>query len=111
MTYKRWDVVAVPFPFVEGTETKKRPALIVSTDALHHNHRLYWAVMITTAKAGLRADDIRIANPGGTGLPADCVVRPSRLATLGDGQIDRRIGTLAAKERNAVAATLKRYLG
>jgi mRNA-degrading endonuclease toxin of MazEF toxin-antitoxin module len=64
VTYKKWDVIAVPFPFVEGTEAKRRPALIVSSDALHAPHRVYWAMMITTAKAGVRPD-------GGLRYPAD----------------------------------------
>ena len=32
MTFRRWDVVSVPFPFVEGHASKRRPALVVSTD-------------------------------------------------------------------------------
>lgn len=111
VTYKKWDVVAVPFPFIEGTEAKKRPALVVSSDTLHATHRIYWAMMITTAKAGARPDDIHIGNPKGAGLPADCVIRPGRMTTLGEAQIERRIGVIGAKERNAVANILRRYLG
>lgn len=31
--YKRGDVVLVPFPFSNQTATKKRPAIIISSDA------------------------------------------------------------------------------
>jgi mRNA interferase MazF len=109
VTYSRWDVVAVPFPFIEGTESKRRPALIVSTEALHAAHGLYWAVMITTAKAGMQPDDLPIAEPAKAGLPADCVIRVSRLTTLSDQQIDRKLGTISPKLRNAVASLIKRY--
>ncbi len=108
--YRRWDVVVVPYPFIEGNEAKKRPALVVSTDALRDSHELYWIVMITTAKAGSLTGDIAIGDPAAIGLPDQCVVRPSRLTTLASGQIERRIGTLAPKERRAVAAALKRFL-
>ena len=111
MTYKKWDVVAVPFPFIEGTEAKKRPALIVSSEILRAGHGLYWAMMITTAKAGVRADDIRVGNSVGAGLPVDCVIRPSRMTTLGESQIERRVGSIGPKERNAVTATIRRYIG
>ena len=30
--YKRGDVVLVPFPFSDQTETKKRPAIVISSD-------------------------------------------------------------------------------
>jgi mRNA interferase MazF len=110
-TYKRWDVVAVEYPFIEGGEAKRRPALIVSTDRLPTRHGVYWAAMITTARAGTRADDIAVTNHARAGLPTDCVVRLPRLTTLSDAQIARRIGTLTAKDRNAVTRLLKLYLG
>jgi mRNA interferase MazF len=109
VTYSRWDVVAVPFPFIEGTASKHRPALIVSTDALHAAQGLYWAVMITTAKAGMQPDDLPIPEPAKAGLPDDCVIRVSRLTTLSDKQIDRKLGTISPKLRNGVTSLLKRY--
>ena len=47
MTYDRWDVVAVEFPFLEGTAAKRRPALVVSSDRFRQEHGLYWIAMIT----------------------------------------------------------------
>lgn len=32
MTYNRWDVVSVDFPFVEGVEAKRRPGAILVKD-------------------------------------------------------------------------------
>lgn len=109
MTFDRWDVVAVEYPFVESYETKRRPALVVSTEALHSRHSVYWLIMITTAKAGVRADDVRIGDPAAAGLPEDCVIRVPRIATLGAAQITRRLGSLGTKERRAVAGLLKRF--
>lgn len=109
MTYDRWDVVAVEYPFVEGHATKRRPALVVSAGALHDRHEVYWLAMITTAKAGVRPDDVRIADHVAAGLPEECVVRVPRLATLSAVQIARRLGSLGIKERRAVAGLLKRF--
>lgn len=110
MTFRRWDVVAVPFPFVEGTEAKRRPGLIVSTDLLRERHGVYWITMITTAKAGRRDGDIAIDDGVVPGLPDACVIRPSVLATLSDAQINRRLGSIPAGLRTAVHASLKRYI-
>ncbi|MEJ0026138.1 MAG: type II toxin-antitoxin system PemK/MazF family toxin [Rhizomicrobium sp.] len=109
MTYKRWDVVAVAFPFIEGTDSKRRPALIVSSDRLRAEQGVYWIAMITTAKSGVRRDDVQISDRENVGLPEDCVIRLARLATVSDSLIARRIGELTPKDRNAVAALWKRY--
>ena len=34
--YKRGDVVLVPFPFSDQTTTKKRPAVVISSDAYNN---------------------------------------------------------------------------
>ena len=109
MTFKRWDVVAVAFPFIEGTDAKRRPALVVSSERLRSEHNVYWIAMITTAKSGTRPDDIPIADPQSVGLPEACVIRLARLTTVGESQIARRIGEIKTKERNAVSALLRRY--
>jgi PemK-like, MazF-like toxin of type II toxin-antitoxin system len=67
VTFRRWDVVSVPFPFIEGHATKRRPALVVSTDAFHRAHRACFGAMITTARhmQDVRPDDIPIVNLAG----------------------------------------------
>lgn len=109
VTFKRWDVVAVDFPFVEGMESKRRPALVVSSDRLFDEQSVYWLAMITTAKATQRRDDIPVSNPLGVGLPEPCVIRLSRLMTTSENRIVRRMGSIQPKDRNAVSALLKRY--
>ena len=113
MTFRRWDIVSVPFPFVEGYATKRRPALIVSTDAFHRAHRACFGAMITTARAmrDVRPDDIEIADLSGAGLPRPCVIRIARLATFEWSDQIRRAGTLHRRERSAVEALLQRWFG
>lgn len=112
MTFRRWDLVAVPFPFIEGYETKTRPALVISTDDFHKAHRACFAAMVTTARnlADRRADDIEIRDLPTAGLPRPCVIRLARLSTFEESAQIRRIGTLAAAERRAVLTLLKRWI-
>lgn len=110
MICKRWDIARLTFPYLEGHDAKKRPALIVSTDALAANYRVLWAMMITTAKGGTLAEDIPIKDPAAAGLPEDCVIRPSRLFTISEDLLERRLGTIKPQERNAVAAFLKKHM-
>lgn len=110
MTFRRWDIVRLTFPYVEGYDAKKRPALIVSTDALSAVHRVYWALMITTAKGGTLPQDIPVTDALAVGLVEECVIRPSRLFTISKDLTDRKLGSLKPRDRNAVIAFLKKYM-
>ncbi len=109
MIYNRFDVVAVDFPFVEGIDSKRRPGLIVSTQRLHDAHKLYWIAMISSAEAGERVDDIVVTDPQKAGLPVKCAIRMARLATVSESRLQRRIGSISPKDRNAVLALMKKF--
>ncbi|MCE9523104.1 MAG: type II toxin-antitoxin system PemK/MazF family toxin [Alphaproteobacteria bacterium] len=109
MTYNRWDVVAVDFPFVEGMDSKRRPGLIVSAARLHDTHKIYWIVMISSADAGARTDDILVTDPEKAGLPVKCAIRVARLAAISESLINRRLGAISAKDRAAVVGLLKKF--
>jgi mRNA interferase MazF len=113
VTFRRWDVIPVPFPFIEGHATKRRPALVVSTDAFHRAHRACFGAMITTARdmRDVRPDDIQIGDLGGAGLSRPCVIRLARLAVFEWSAQVRRVGTLHRRERQAIALLLHRWLG
>jgi mRNA interferase MazF len=108
--YNRWSVVAVAFPFLEGTDSKRRPALVISSDRLAREQELYWIAMITTAKSGKRPDDVTITDHERAGLPEDCVIRAARIATVSETQIARKVGDITMKDRNAVLSLIRRYL-
>jgi mRNA-degrading endonuclease toxin of MazEF toxin-antitoxin module len=109
VTYSRWDVVAVEFPFIEGTDAKRRPGLIVSSDRLHRDQGIFWIVMITTAKTGQRLGDIPVTNLERAGLSQECVIRVARITAIVEGRIARKLGDITPKDRTAVSALLKQY--
>jgi mRNA-degrading endonuclease toxin of MazEF toxin-antitoxin module len=108
--YKRWDIVAIDFPFIEGTGSKRRPGLIVSSERLRSEYGVYWIAMITTAASGPLSNDIPVTNPERAGLPHACYIRIGRIATINDALISRKIGELTAKDRTAATALLRRYV-
>jgi mRNA interferase MazF len=113
VTFKRWDIVSVPFPFVVGHATKRRPALVLSTDALHRAHRVCfgaWSPPPATCRT-CAGDDIEIADLDAAGLQQPCVIREARLATFEWGDHIRRVGALHRRERAPVATLLQRWFG
>ena len=113
MTFRRWDVISAPFPFIEGYEAKRRPVLVVSTDDLHARHDCCFAAMVTTARSmvDIRPDDIEIQDLAAAGLPERCVVRLTSVMTIRSRPDIRRHGTLAARDRRAVGGLVKRWFG
>lgn len=108
MTFERWDVVAVPFPFTDRTASRRRPALVISDAAAlgapvgHHV-----LAMITSATHRRRPLDVEIEDRARAGLPAPSVVR-MKLFTLDERLVDRRVGTLAGADASRVMASLAR---
>jgi mRNA interferase MazF len=71
-TYKRGDVVLVPFPFTDLSSSKHRPALIVSPDALNSARDDVVVLDVTSQiPRQLTADEFMIpaADLRSTGLP------------------------------------------
>lgn len=106
---ERHDVVVVPFPFIDSSDTKTRPALVLSSRAFNAAHGASVLAMITTAARSRWPSDIAIDHTA-AGLRAASVVR-LKLFTLDNGMIARRIGTLAPPDRTTVGAALTNCLG
>jgi mRNA-degrading endonuclease toxin of MazEF toxin-antitoxin module len=104
------DIIAIDFPFIEGTESKRRPGLMISSERLRSEYGVYWIAMITTAGSGPLPSDIPVTNPQRVGLHHACYIRIGRIATINDALIARKVGELTAKDRIAATALLRRYL-
>ena len=104
-TYDPFDIVAVPFPFIDRRATKRRPALVLSTRPFKEAHEGLIAAMITTAAGEPWPSDTPLRDWRAAGLGAPCVVR-ARLFTIDKALIVRRLGSLGAHDRRMVGAQL-----
>jgi mRNA interferase MazF len=107
--FERFDVVAVPFPYVERPVRQRRPALVVLA-GIGAPHDLLWVLMITAAANPSWPDDVAIDNHAAAGLPIASVVRTAKIATIAAAEA-RRLGALPAREAGAVGAILRRRFG
>jgi mRNA interferase MazF len=76
VTYDRYDVVVVPFPFTDVPRSKPRSALVLSD----HDHFGFQAshsvmAMITSSRNRAWPLDVEITNLASAGLPAPSIVR------------------------------------
>lgn len=99
-----WDVVVTPFPFTDGPDSKRRPALVLSPEAFNQ-HGYTLLAMITKADQSDWPGDTEIQHEK-AGLNHACVVR-MKLFTLDSRLILRRLGGLAHADRTRVLNSLR----
>ncbi len=98
MTYKKWDVVVVPFPFSDSSKMKPRPALILSNSGFNSKSGHSLLAMITTASNTNWHNDVSITDLEKAGLPVPSVVR-FKLFSLDNRVILKKIGEFSAKDK------------
>ena len=99
---KQFDIIVVPFPYSDQLAEKRRPALVVSSNAFIKKHQLLWVMMITSATNTKKPDDISLAANSQTGLPVASLIRPSKIATIEPTRVVRVIGKVDAKAAKTV---------
>lgn len=94
MIYKQWEVVAVPFPFVDSIQRKKRPVLVLSNSKFNKTNKHFIGAMITTAKGVKWENDIEIDDITTAGLPVKSFIRP-KIFTLDNRLVSKKIGSIS----------------
>jgi len=97
--YKRKDVILVPFPFSDLSYSKKRPALVL-VDIPDRDELI--CMMLTSTLSIDSQVDIPIKAIEKAGLPKPTVARLSRLFTLKQSLVNKRIGFMDNEEFNII---------
>ncbi len=113
MTFERFSIVRVPFPFNDRNATKNRPAIVLS-DSAHFNrpagHSVLAIITSTAAENSTWPLDCEITDLGSAGLPVASKVR-FKLFTLDNRVIRGVLGKLAAADEKSVRDALNKLLG
>ncbi len=108
-TFKPFEVVVVPFPFTDSAATKRRPALVISTQGFNDRAAHVVLAMITSRENRGWPLDIEIGDLTAAGLSHPSIVR-MKLFTLDERLVLRKSGALAARDQAAVQRALRRLL-
>lgn len=108
-TYKPFSVVVVPFPFTDVAKSKKRPAIVLSSEDYQKQTKHITLLMVTSAKHTDWYGDHEIIDLDATGLLADSCVR-QKIFTLDIRLILECIGKLSSKDKEAVLKNTQRHL-
>jgi mRNA-degrading endonuclease toxin of MazEF toxin-antitoxin module len=105
--YDRYDVVKVPFPFIDKYSSKKRPALVLASININSHSAVYILSMITSEKGkDYWPMDIQIEDIESTGLPIPSIIR-FKIFTLDSRLILGYLGKLSKKDQAKVKHNLK----
>jgi mRNA interferase MazF len=105
-TYSFGDVVLVPFPFTDQTATKKRPAVVVSSDRYNKARPDVILMAITSQLSGSsRIGEIVVADWKGAGLIKASTIKPI-LTTVEKKLIIRPLGKLGPQDITALREAL-----
>jgi mRNA-degrading endonuclease toxin of MazEF toxin-antitoxin module len=112
----RGDVILVRFPHPSGMRGKKRPAVVVQSDAYNQAVRTIVVAEVTKNLAMARDPaclfiDLNTPEGRATGLKRDSVLSCLLLATIDGDRVDQIIGALSASMRDSLNDCLKAALG
>ncbi len=105
------DVVLVPFPFTDQSATKKRPAIVVSSDAYHRERQDVIVVAVTSRVASEpKTGDVTVSGWRDAGLLKPSVIKPV-FTTIETGLLLRTLGTLGSADQFRLRTALQQVLG
>ena len=103
MICEPYEVVAVPFPFMERPAVKRRPAVVLSTGEFNAENEHSVMAMITAAMMDSWPSDYHLLKPHDAGLQHDCYVR-WKVFTLPNIMIVKKIGILSQADQDEIKA-------
>jgi mRNA interferase MazF len=111
MSHAFGEVVLVPFPFTDQSETKKRPAVIISSNHYNANRRDLVIMAITSqVRQPLGFGEAVVADWQAAGLIKPSVLKPV-FTTIEQSLVVRSMGTLSAADLRTLREAIVQSIG
>jgi len=108
--YRRGEVVLLPFPFTDLSATKRRPAIVRSTETYNVRRADIIVAPITSEVAHRLRDDCFLSEWSAAGLVKPSVVK-AVLGTIEQARVTRKLGSLSAADLRAVERAIAAAIG
>ncbi len=90
------NIVLVPFPFDDFSDSKLRPALCLTNEIGVYNHIIIAFISSKISSELLTSDLLIVANESKeTGLQVDSIIKLHKLVTISKSLIKRKLGVLS----------------
>lgn len=110
INYKRRDIVLINFGFSGGIGFKKRPVLIISSDAYHHSRKEIIIAAITSNVKRILFGDTKIEQWKEAGLLLPSLVT-GIIRTMKSDLVIRKLGTLSSQDFLRVEKNIEKSIG
>lgn len=92
--YKFGDVILVPFPFTDGSSSKKRPAIVISSEGYDRSKPDVILIAVTSqVNTTLQFGEALVTDWSAAGLLKPSVIKPV-IATVEKNLVIRKLGKL-----------------
>lgn len=108
INYKPGDIVFTDFPFIDGTGSKERPALVISTLEYNQSRPNVLAMPITSQLASFESFEIKNWREVGLDKPSEIVYQ---ISTIPQRFIAEKIGQLNRGHLKAVMQRIAEKIG
>ena len=111
MRYSFGDIVLVPFPFTDQSTSKKRPAVVVSSNA-YHQARPDLVIMAVTSqlRPTTHFGEVMVQDWQAAGLLKPSAIKPV-ITTIEQSLVIRAMGKLAPDDGAALRRTIASIFG
>ncbi|HEY8270704.1 MAG TPA: type II toxin-antitoxin system PemK/MazF family toxin [Pseudobdellovibrionaceae bacterium] len=108
-TYKPFDVIELPFPFSDLSSSKKRKALVLSSEEFNVKNKATTVLMITSRANSEWAGDIQLDDWNFAGLKKPCYAR-LKIFTADNDLILNKVGSLSQNDIKKAIQSFRKYL-
>jgi len=109
--YKFGDIVLVPFPFTDQSAVKRRPAVVISSQAYHHARPDIVIMAVTSQQpTTLSVGEVQVQDWQGAGLLKPSVLKPV-LTTIDPTLILKKLGQLTPADQTLLRQALTQIIG
>ncbi|MGE3920823.1 MAG: type II toxin-antitoxin system PemK/MazF family toxin [Gammaproteobacteria bacterium] len=109
MTYEPFSIIAVPFPFTDKPQNKRRPALVISSHQHQIDTKHITLLIVTSAKNSAWSSDYQIKSLDQTGLTAASIVR-QKIFSIDERLVIKKLGHLDKNDQEEVYKRIKKHL-
>jgi len=110
-TYNFGDIILVPFPFTDQTTSKKRPAVVISSDVYNNDRPDIILMAVTSQMRHLgKTGDAEVKDWQEAGLLKPSLIKPI-LTTIEKNLVLNKLGSLSVKDRHTLQEVLQMIIG